>query len=63
MVGAASLIGNGISLIFWLVLASLMDAEQYGEINYFIAISLVIASSLEASYFVIINQVLSKKVE
>ena len=39
MVGAANLIGNGISSIFWLVIASLMDAEQYGEINYFIAIA------------------------
>ena len=40
-VGIASLIGNTISSIFWLVLASLMDAEQYGEINYFIAIASV----------------------
>ena len=40
-VGIANLLGNAISSIFWLVLASLMDAEQYGEINYFIAIASV----------------------
>ena len=40
-VGIASLIGNGISSIFWLVLASVMEAEQYGEVNYFIAIASV----------------------
>lgn len=40
-VGIANLLGNGISSIFWLVLASLMDAESYGEINYFIAIASV----------------------
>jgi len=43
-VGVASLIGNGISSIFWLVLASLMDAEQYGEIHYLIAIASVACS-------------------
>ena len=40
-VGIASLVGNGISAIFWLALASLMESEQYGEINYFIAIASV----------------------
>lgn len=40
-VGIANLLGNGISAVFWLVLASLMDAESYGEINYFIAIASV----------------------
>jgi len=35
----ASLFGNVISSIFWLFLASTMEAEQYGEINYFIAIA------------------------
>ena len=35
----ASLFGNVISSIFWLFLASIMEAEQYGEINYFIAIA------------------------
>ncbi len=44
-IGAASLIGNGISSIFWLILASLMEAEQYGEINYFIAIASVASAA------------------
>ena len=33
-VGAANVVGTLISTIFWLVLATLMDAESYGEINY-----------------------------
>ena len=37
-VGVANVVGTLISTIFWLVLATFMDAEQYGEINYFIAI-------------------------
>ena len=40
-IGIANLVGTGLLSIFWLVLASLMDAEQYGEINYFIAIASV----------------------
>jgi len=40
----ASLIGNGITSIFWLILASMMDAEQYGEINYFIAIASIVSA-------------------
>jgi O-antigen/teichoic acid export membrane protein len=40
-VGIANVAGTLISGIFWLVLARLMDAEQYGEINYFIAIASV----------------------
>ena len=41
VVGIANLVGNAISSIFWLILASLMEAEQYGEVNYFIAIASV----------------------
>ncbi len=41
LIGIANLVGTGLLSIFWLVLASLMDAEQYGEINYFIAIASV----------------------
>jgi O-antigen/teichoic acid export membrane protein len=40
-IAIATLIGNAISAVFWLVLASMMGAEQYGEINYFIAIASV----------------------
>ena len=40
-VGVANVVGTLISTIFWLVLATTMDAEQYGEINYFIAIASV----------------------
>ena len=40
-VGVANVVGTLISTIFWLVLATVIDAEQYGEINYFIAIASV----------------------
>jgi len=39
IIGLANLVSNGISVIFWLYVASLLGAEQYGEISYFIAIA------------------------
>ena len=39
LIGSADLIGNAISSIFWLVIASLLLVEEYGEISYFIAIA------------------------
>ena len=38
-IGVANLISTGISAIFWLYIASLLGAEQYGELSYFIAIA------------------------
>lgn len=40
-VGISSIVGNGISSIFWIVLASIMEVEEYGEVSYFIAIASV----------------------
>jgi len=64
-IGIANLIGNGISSVFWLVLASLMDAEQYGEINYFIAIASVasIISFLGAGNALMVFSAKKKKIE
>ena len=64
-VGAANLIGNAISSIFWLVLASLMEAEQYGEINYFIAIASVASaiSFLGAGNALMVFSAKEKKIE
>jgi len=39
LIGSADIIGNAISAIFWLVIASLLLVEEYGEISYFIAIA------------------------
>ena len=39
LIGSADLIGSAISAIFWLVVASLLLVEEYGEISYFIAIA------------------------
>jgi len=38
-IGVANLVSTGISVIFWLYIAALLGAEQYGEISYFIAIA------------------------
>ena len=39
LIGSADIIGNAISVIFWLVIASLLLVEEYGEISYFLAIA------------------------
>ncbi len=64
-VGIANLIGNVISSVFWLVLASLMDAEQYGEINYFIAIASIASaiSFLGAGNALMVFSAKEKKIE
>jgi O-antigen/teichoic acid export membrane protein len=65
MVGIASLVGNFISSVFWLVLASLMDAEQYGEVSYFIAIASVASaiSFLGAGNALMVFSAKEKKIE
>ena len=39
LIGSADIIGAAISAIFWLIIASLLLVEEYGEISYFIAIA------------------------
>ena len=39
LIGSADLIGSAISAIFWLIVASLLLVEEYGEISYFVAIA------------------------
>lgn len=65
IVGASNLIGNVISAVFWLVLASLMESEQYGEINYFIAIASVASaiSFLGAGNALMVFSAKEKKIE
>ena len=38
-IGTSDIIGAAISTIFWLILASLLLVEEYGEITYLIAIA------------------------
>ena len=38
-IGFANIVGSGISAIFWLYLASVIEPAEYGEIHYFIAIA------------------------
>ena len=39
IIGASDIIGNVISAVFWLYMASLLGAENYGQISYFVAIA------------------------
>ena len=39
LIGSADIAGSAVSSIFWLVVASLLLVEEYGEISYFIAIA------------------------
>lgn len=45
IIGTTDIIGNAISAIFWLYLASLLGTENYGQLSYFLAIA-GIASTL-----------------
>ena len=38
-IGASDIIGNAISAVFWLYMASILGAENYGQISYFVAIA------------------------
>ncbi len=38
-IGISDIIGNAISAIFWFYMATVLGAEHYGEISYFLAIS------------------------
>ena len=44
-IGASNLIASAIGGLFWIVLATLMDAEAYGEIGYYISIASIVAVS------------------
>ena len=39
LIGSADIIGSAISAVFWLIVASLLLVEEYGELSYFIAIA------------------------
>jgi O-antigen/teichoic acid export membrane protein len=43
-IGIASVVGSGISAIFWIYLAVLLGAENYGELGFYISIASVVTS-------------------
>ena len=43
-IGAANIIGNAISALFWIYLAGLLGEKNYGELSYFIAIAGIASS-------------------
>jgi len=44
IIGVPTIIGNSISVIFWLYLANILGPEKYGEINYLITIASMAAT-------------------
>jgi len=42
--GIASLVGSSISALFWMYLAAIMGAENYGELGYYISIAGIVTS-------------------
>jgi O-antigen/teichoic acid export membrane protein len=45
LVGAGNLVGNTIGGVFWLMLASILDASSYGVINYQLALASILATA------------------
>jgi len=43
-IGIADISGSGISALFWLYVASILEPSEYGEISYFLSISLLTAN-------------------
>ena len=43
-IGVAQIISNAIIGIFWIILATIIDTNEFGEINYFIAIATIAAT-------------------
>ena len=43
-IGISNLIGSSISALFWIYLASLLGAENYGELSYYISIAGIVTS-------------------
>jgi O-antigen/teichoic acid export membrane protein len=44
IIGISNIVGSGISALFWIYLAKLMGAENYGELSYYISIGGIVTS-------------------
>jgi len=44
--GATDIVGNVISMLFWLYIATIMDVEHYGQINYLIGIAGIASTAI-----------------
>jgi len=44
IIGISNIVGSGISAFFWIYLAKLMGAENYGELGYYISIGGIVTS-------------------
>jgi len=44
LIGSSNIIGSAITSVFWISIASLIGADSYGELSYFLAIIAVIFS-------------------
>ncbi len=44
LIGVGNLVGNIISAVFWLLIASIVDVHEYGEINFQLALASILAT-------------------
>ena len=44
VLGSSTIVGNGITSIFWIYLADLLGAEKYGELGYLMAIATIVSN-------------------
>lgn len=61
-VGVTDIVGTGMGAIFWFYIVSLIDAEQYGEISYFLGIAGVIQVIALVGTSNVITVCLAKKI-
>lgn len=63
--GVSQLIASAIGGLFWIVLATLMDAEAYGEIGYYISIASIVgvSATLGASHTITVYTAKGEKIQ
>jgi len=62
LIGAADIAASGISAIFWFYMASLLGAEQYGQVSYFLSIVSVASTISLFGFENVISVYVAKKV-
>ena len=62
-IGISNLICAGISALFWLYLAELLGAENYGELSYYISIAGIVTSLSFIGGPMAITVLVSKKIK
>ena len=65
VIGASNIIVSAIGGLFWIVLATLMDAEAYGEIGYYLSIASIVgvSATLGASNTIMVYTAKGEKIQ